>query len=74
MFEDYEVVKLKDDLPSEGLSAGARGTVLMVYPEPPSEYEVEFLDGDGETLAVLTLPEEKLAKVPSNELMQSEAA
>ncbi len=74
MFEDYEVVKLKADLPAEGLKAGARGTVLMVYPEPPQEYEVEFLDGDGQTLAVLTLPEDRLAKVPSNELVQSEAA
>jgi hypothetical protein len=60
LFEEYQVVRLSRDIPDEGLSAGARGTVLMVYPqrpESPREYEVEFVDEEGATLALLTLPE-----------------
>lgn len=63
MFEEYQVVRLSRDVPAEGLSAGLRGTVLMVYPQRPEssrEYEVEFVDEAGETLALLTLAEEQL--------------
>ena len=63
MFEEYQVVRLSADIPEEGLSAGARGTVLMVHPqrpESPREYEVEFVDERGATLALLTLPEDQL--------------
>lgn len=60
MFEEYQVVRLSKDIPAEGLGAGLRGTVLMVHPqrpESPREYEVEFVDEEGTTLALLTLPE-----------------
>ncbi|HEX8145843.1 MAG TPA: DUF4926 domain-containing protein [Pyrinomonadaceae bacterium] len=63
MFEEYQVVRLSRAIPEEGLSAGARGTVLMVHPqrpESPREYEVEFMDEEGATLALLTLAEDQL--------------
>lgn len=63
MFAEYQVVRLSRDIPEEGLKAGARGAVVMVYPrrpETPREYEVEFTDEDGATLALLTLPEDQL--------------
>ncbi len=67
MFAEYQVVRLSRDIPEEGLKAGARGAVVMVYPqrpESPREYEVEFTDEDGGTLALLTLPEDQLEPEP----------
>jgi hypothetical protein len=57
MFYEYDVVSLKQDIPSNNLRAGAEGTVLIVYNEPslPLAYEVEFLGAEGETLAIVTL-------------------
>ncbi|MDQ3803074.1 MAG: DUF4926 domain-containing protein [Acidobacteriota bacterium] len=63
MFAEYQVVRLSRDLSEEGLKAGARGAVLMVHPQPPGsprDYEVEFVDEDGATLALLTLAEDQL--------------
>jgi len=40
----------------------------MAYPETPQAYEVEFLDGEGDTIAVLTLQENQLMAVTSEEL------
>jgi len=63
LFEEYQVVRLSRDIPAEGLGAGLRGTVLMVYPQRPDsprEYEVEFVDAEGATLALLTLAEDQL--------------
>ncbi len=63
MFREYDVVQLKQDLPSAGLIADTIGTVLMVYPSDPVEYEVEFVDKDGNTLAILTMREDQLELV-----------
>ena len=63
MFAEYQVVRLTRDIPEEGLKAGALGAVVMIYPqwpESPREYEVEFTDEEGGTLALLTLPEDQL--------------
>lgn len=63
MLAEYQVVRLSRDIPEEGLKAGARGAVVMVYPlrpDSPREYEVEFTDEEGGTLALLTLPEDQL--------------
>jgi hypothetical protein len=64
VFQEYEVVRLKRNIPSRNLSIGARGTILVVYDDPhlPSAYEIEFIDDDGKTLAVLTLKEEDIEK------------
>lgn len=65
MFHELEVVRLKKDQPSSGLAAGAIGTVVMVYDEEdPPEYEVEFVDVNGRTLALLTLRDEELEAIP----------
>jgi len=63
MFEEYEVVRLVGDLAAKGLKAGTRGTIVMVYPVDPPEYEVEFMDEDGKTLALETVGEKQIAKV-----------
>ena len=44
-------------IPDAGLPPGARGTIVMVFATgSPPAYEIEFVDGLGRTLALLTLP------------------
>jgi hypothetical protein len=62
-FNECDVVRLRIPIPERGLHAGARGAVLMVFAkQQPAAYEVEFLNADGATLALLTLPESALRK------------
>jgi hypothetical protein len=44
VFKDYDVVKLRSDIPDEGIQAGVIGTIVMVYTVPRVGYEVEFMD------------------------------
>lgn len=66
--EEYDVVQLLRPLPEYNLPAGSRGAVVMDYTKysdkslPPA-YEVEFTDGHGVTLAVVTVYEEDLEVV-----------
>jgi hypothetical protein len=62
MFEEYDVVRLVADLASKGLKAGTRGAVVMIYPGDPPEYEVEFVDENGITLATETVKMEQIEK------------
>ncbi|MEB3052130.1 DUF4926 domain-containing protein [Mycolicibacter sp. MYC123] len=50
---EHQLVVLTRDLPAEGLSAGAIGTVVGSYDN--DGYEVEFTADDGHTIAVATL-------------------
>jgi hypothetical protein len=69
MFQEYQKVRLKKDFPVENLSAGSIGVVLIVYVEQnlPRAYEVEFLDEDGGTLALLTLTDEDIEGFETSE-------
>ena len=62
MFNEYDVVRLVSELRSKGLKGGTRGAIVMVYPGDPPEYEVEFVDEEGNTLAVETIKEEQIEK------------
>jgi mono/diheme cytochrome c family protein len=64
MFQEYDIIRLKHALPARGLSVGATGTILLIYEQPalPRAYEIEFTDGNGNTLALLTLQEEEIEK------------
>lgn len=66
--EEYDVVQLLRPLPEHNLPAGARGAVVLGYTKDadkslPAAYEVEFTDGHGVTLAVVTVYEEDLQVV-----------
>lgn len=66
MFAEYEVVKLKYQK-AENLPAGMMGTIVIDYkefsPHLPPAYEVEFIDDEGYTIALLTLNEDEIEKV-----------
>jgi hypothetical protein len=51
---EHAVIVLTRDLPEHNLRAGDVGAVVHVYAEGKA-YEVEFVTGAGETLAVETL-------------------
>jgi Domain of unknown function (DUF4926) len=61
-FLDYDVVKARKQL-GNAVPPDTVGTVLMVFAGEPSSYEVEFVDGVGESLAVLTVLEDDLELV-----------
>ncbi|UFS70499.1 DUF4926 domain-containing protein [Geomonas sp. RF6] len=54
-FKEYDVVRLMCDVPSYNLKKGDTGTVLIVFDPQSDEYEVEFCDEEGITLALVTL-------------------
>ena len=50
---ELESVVLKRDLPDHGLEAGDVGVIVHCHSE--SAFEVEFITGEGGTVAVVTL-------------------
>jgi hypothetical protein len=52
MYNEYEVVKAKRNLSLE-VPKGTRGAIVMVHDS--SNYEVEFIDENGNHLALLTV-------------------
>jgi len=59
MFEELDIVRLKKDLPSEGLLAGQTGTVHMLHPAH-ANYLIEFCDDKGNMLALVSVDAEDL--------------
>jgi hypothetical protein len=59
-FDELDVVTLLDDIPEEGLKAGAVGTIVDTFRSPRMAYEVEFIDGDGVTIAMATLTADQI--------------
>ncbi|MCG5452711.1 MULTISPECIES: DUF4926 domain-containing protein [Micromonospora] len=55
MLELYDVVELREAISGEQLPAGAVGTVVHIFNAPSTAYEVEFVDTDGHTIAMVTL-------------------
>jgi hypothetical protein len=60
-YELFEVVLLAREIPEHGLTAGHLGTVVETYPATDG-LEVEFVDDEGETIAVLTLEDNDVRK------------
>lgn len=54
MICELDTVVLTHDIPEHGLCLGDVGTAVHVYPGA-SSFEVEFVTGDGHTVALLTL-------------------
>jgi hypothetical protein len=54
MINELDLVVLKRDVPSERLTAGDVGTVVLVHQEGEA-FEVEFMTLSGDTVAVVTL-------------------
>ncbi|WP_430087049.1 DUF4926 domain-containing protein [Paenibacillus ferrarius] len=59
MLEEYTVVRAKRQL-GEKVIRGTTGTILIVHDSSLGVYEVEFIDGDGHYLDLLTVDESDL--------------
>ncbi|GGN02076.1 hypothetical protein GCM10007092_15410 [Thermus composti] len=57
--KEHDPVVLKRDKEAFGLKAGDVGTIVLVYPQ--GGCLVEFVDREGNTLALLDLTEEEVA-------------
>ncbi len=58
-FKLFDVVALTSDLPEENLLKGQVGTIVEIYNEGEA-FEVEFVNTEGETYGLLTLPPKQL--------------
>ncbi|MFO7899105.1 MAG: DUF4926 domain-containing protein [Planctomycetota bacterium] len=67
MFREHEQVVLAGAITDKELEAGDVGTVVHVYRDGKA-YEVEFLTLSGETVAVTTVPADKLRPVRAGEI------
>ena len=66
------MVVLKRDKEGWGPEAGDVGTVVLVYPH--GGYVVEFVDHEGNTLALLDLAEEEVAPLRGPALLRAKSA
>ena len=64
LFIEYDVVHLVANFESEELSVqkGTRGTILMTFENDSTFYEVEFVDENGESVGIGTVPSQYLQK------------
>ncbi len=65
--KELDTVVLRLGLPEFGLVAGDVGAIVHVH--GPDAFEVEFVTGEGTTLAVTTLGAEAVRLIDSHELL-----
>jgi hypothetical protein len=65
---EHAVIVLTRDLPEHNLRAGDVGAVVHVYAEGKA-YEVEFITGAGQTLAVETLEPKDIRPPGAGEIL-----
>lgn len=70
MIAEHSMVVLTDDIPASGLFAGDVGAVVHVYANG-SAYDVEFVDGDGSTVACVTLEAKSVRTIDRGELLHT---
>jgi len=69
MFRELESVILERDYDELGLRKGDVGAVVHCYAQGKA-YEVEFVTGEGKTVALLTLPEHEIRAIGGSEILQ----
>ena len=68
MIEDLDTVVLSRDLPDHGLKQGDIGAVVHSYKEGKA-FEIEFITGQGQTLAVVTLDSQDVRLMEDKEIL-----
>lgn len=68
MFNELDTVVLARDLKEHKLSRGDVGTIVHCYAGGQA-YEVEFVTGEGRTIAVLTLEKADIRPMQSQEIL-----
>jgi hypothetical protein len=68
MIKELDTVVLSRDLPEYDLNSGDIGAVVHRYAKG-SAYEVEFVTGEGQTIAVITLDAKDVRPMHANEIL-----
>lgn len=68
MFEELDTVALTHDLDEYALKKGDIGAVVYSYRDREA-FEVEFVRGDGKTIALLTLSKQDIRAIGGKEVM-----
>jgi Domain of unknown function (DUF4926) len=71
MIQELDTVALTHDIQEYDLKQGDRGAVVHCYGDSEA-FEVEFVDDDGQTTALLTLTSADIAKLTANDSRYSE--
>ncbi len=64
-----EVVVATTSSPADGVLAGDIGTVVEIYSVPAQAYDVEFVNPDGSTRALLTLTPGQVRRLSATDVM-----
>ncbi len=70
MITEHSLVVLIEDHPTQDLSAGDVGTVVHIYGGGQA-FEVEYVDGAGSTIALITLEASEVRSVEAGELLHT---
>ncbi len=70
MLAEHSIVVLSSDMPDAGLYAGDVGAIVYVHGQGKA-YEVEFVDGDGTTIALVTLDAKEIRPIGPGELLHA---
>jgi hypothetical protein len=70
MLAEHSLVVLVHDRTAEGLSSGDVGAIVAVYGDGKA-YEVEFVDGGGSTVALMTLEPDEVRPIQKGELLHT---
>ena len=68
MIRELDAVVLSRDLPVHGLKRGDIGAVVHCY-KSGEAFEVEFITGQGETVAVVTISNEDVRSMQAKEIL-----
>jgi len=68
MINELDTIVLSHDLDEYGLKQGDIGAVVHTY-KNGAAYEVEFVTGEGETVAVLTLTPKDIRPIGEREIL-----
>jgi len=66
--EEHQTVVLTRDDPDSGLKRGDIGAVVHIYAGGDA-HEVEFVSGDGKTIALLTLGKNDIRPIGNREIL-----
>jgi Domain of unknown function (DUF4926) len=64
-----EMVIATVDLPNEKVMPGDLGTIVQVYATPHLAYEVEFVNPDGATRALMTLTPDQIRRLEPTDVI-----
>ncbi|MEW6218601.1 MAG: DUF4926 domain-containing protein [Thermodesulfobacteriota bacterium] len=70
MIQELDTVVLAHDIEEHGLSTGDIGAVVLSHSDGEA-FEVEFVTGEGQTVAVLTLRAQEIRPMQAHEILHA---